>query len=335
MPGCGIAILPDMRLFLPFIRLTGIQARDLLRNPFCLLMTLTTLVMTLLLPLAFAHTFGDTARRLARDGGLAFQLIAGIIIAVYASCAITGSERRSGTEAMARSKPVSPSLLFLSRYAGILAALLVFCTTTGIAVILADRIAETFTPETGSRTDLTTASFALLCIPLACLIAALLDAGRIAAFHSSVFCTLPLLLAATAGMTGFHDRAGERTDVFTFTPDPSILPATLLITAALLMFCAIALTLSVRFKPVTVFSSCLAILATGLISEWMIIVNHGRVFPALLWFLALFPDWQRFWSHGTGIPAPVLVATVLYALLYTAAVLSVGCILFEKSESIE
>jgi len=324
-----------MRFLFLSLRLSRIHARELLRNPFCLLMTLATLILTIMLPLAFAHTFGDTARRLARDGGQAFHLIAGIIIAAYAACTITGYERKSGIESITLSKPVLPALLFLSRYAAVGVILLIFSVSTGIAVLLADRIAEAFSPTTGFRVDMLTALIAFLSVLLSCAVAALMNIWKKAVFHSAAFCFLPLFLAATAVLTGFYDRAGHRTDVFTFSPAPEILPATLLVTLALLMFGSMSLTLSTRFKPATVTSFCFAILTAGLISEWLMVEKYRYASPAIRWLLAMVPNWQRFWMPRGVISSPVLIMTTLYAFLYTAAVLTIGCILFQRSEHSE
>ena len=319
-----------MRTFQLFARLSILHTRALLRDPFFLLMTLATVFLTLLLPLTFSHTFGDTARRLARDGGLAFQLMAGIAIAATAACSIS---RKASSDAVILSKPVSPTLLFVSQYTGIAALLLTFSASAGGATLLAGRIAEAFTPQTGLRIDLTTASIAMLFALLACIAGAVMNALSSVSFYSFTSCALPLMLTVAAGLTGFYDRAGCRTDAYTFTLSPDILAAATLIAAALLMFCAIALTLSLIFKPVTVTLASFGTLAAGLSSGWLTAAKPGDTTVAHC-VLHLLPNWQRFWIPGTrmDMPLSVLVLTFLYALVFTAAFLMIGSIIFEQSE---
>jgi len=324
-----------MRLPSSFINLSLIHVRSLMRNPVCMLIAVTVAVFTLMLPLAFAHTFGDSATRLARDGGLAFQLVAGIAFAAYAACALTGRGRQSGTDAMILVKPVSPSLLFMARYAGMMLVLLLFSATCALTTLLAQRIAETFTPGTGLRLDMSTAASGALCIALACLLGAAADASRRATFHTAVFCLLPILLTLAALLTGFYDRAGNRLHAIHYTLDPSTLVAALLIAVGLLLFAAIALTLSMWLTPASVTAAGFLLLATGLSAEWLLAVKlTNRAARALL--LAVIPNWQRFWSPSTGTtdPAARLTGTLLYAGLYTAAVLILGCRRFEQSEQL-
>jgi hypothetical protein len=322
-----------MRFFQLYYRLSILHIQILFRHPFFLLMTLATVFLTLVLPLTFSYTFGDTARRLARDGGLAFQLMAGIAIAATAAGSMSGRERQSRTQAMILSKPVSPTLLFLAHYTGIAALLLTFSVSSGVAILLADRIAEAFSPETGLRIDLTTTAISMLLTLLACIAGAVMNARSRASFHSFTFCILPLMLAAAAGLTGFYDRSGCRTDAYSLTLSTDILMASVLIAAALLMFCAIALTLSLVFQPVTVTLVSFAILAAGLSSGWLTAARLNDM-TAARFALYLLPDWQRFWIPAArlDIPPTTLAMTLLYALIFTAGFLTIGSIFFEQSE---
>ena len=317
-----------------FIRLALIHARVLLRNPVCLLLSLATALLTLLLPLAFAHTFGNTAARLAQDGGLAFLFVAGIVFAAYAACAITGGARASGTEAMTLTKPVSPTLLFLARYAGIAAGLALFCLTTTTATMLAVRIAEAFSPSTGYCIDFTTATIAVASATLVCILGALLNRFRKVSFHATVFVLLPLFLIATAGLSGFYNRLGIWQAAPAYTLDIAILAAALRIGLALLMFAAITQVLALLLKPVSVAAAGLLILAIGLILPGM----HGVGDRSPLRWVsrAVVPDWQAFWTPAAGsfslVPAPLPGTLWLYACCYIAAVLILGAYVFNRSE---
>lgn len=316
-----------------FFRLVRIHVQSLLRNPICMLITITAVMATIIMPLVFTHTFGDTASRLARDGGLAFHLVAGIALAAYAACSLSGCARQSGTDAMILVKPISPSTVFLARYAGVALVLLIFSATSGLASMLAQRIAESFSPSTGRHLDLTTATSAVLGILLVCGLGVLADATRKATFHTTVFCLLPLALGTAALLSGFHDRAGNWTRESRYTLDTSSLVAALLIAAALLLVAALALTLSLWLSPASVAATCFILLVAGLSVDWLLATTCQNTIARTL-VLATIPNWQRFWGPATSqqIPLQRVAGVLFYAILYTSAVLLMGCHRYERSE---
>ncbi len=294
-------------------------------------MSLSTAILTLILPLTFSHTFGSTARRLALDGGLAFHWLAGMTIAIYSAHTINNLARRSGTESMTRVAPVPPALLYLARYAGICTVLIIFSFTTGLATLLAERIAEAFTPEIGFRIDLTTAFFSVLGILLAILLAAVFNFLFNIHFHSAALCLLPLMLGGVAAGTGFYNRAGELTASFEWNLSVHILPATLLITIVLFVIGSLALWLSLWLKPFSLGVICFMILSGGLISQWLLMQPFSLVSRSLI---LLIPNWQPFWNSATA-SAPGLYP--LWPLLFYAATLIgtfliLGIYSFQKTE---
>lgn len=315
--------------------LSWITAREILRNPVCVLIAVSTVLITIMIPMAVAYQFGDTAKRLAGDSGLAFQLVAGILISAYAACSIVHRDRHTGSASMILSKPVIPAVFFLSRFIGIAAVLLVFSITTGLSTLLAQRMAEIFSTELGFATDHTTALFALLAVVAACVTAGLMNYSRNASFCANVFIAIPILLASVAWLSGYYDQGGNWSSVYKCTLSFKIITPILFVFLALLMFTAVALTLALVFTSVTTTVFCFLMLFAGLSAEWLINGKYASA-PTRWILLALLPDWQHFWladfQAHRNIPTGTLLQTGAYALFYTAATLSLGALIFHRSE---
>ena len=87
-------------------------AAELYGQPVVLLLTLGGVAATALIPFLQLHSFGE-AGRLARDGGLAYQLVIGLVLAVVAASSSLHDEVANGTAAAA----LAAALLFTRRTA--------------------------------------------------------------------------------------------------------------------------------------------------------------------------------------------------------------------------
>ena len=63
-----------------FLTMAGLTAVEAIRQPICLLLTTACVVLTALIPLLTLHNFGEDGK-LARDSGLAFHLVFGLLVA--------------------------------------------------------------------------------------------------------------------------------------------------------------------------------------------------------------------------------------------------------------
>jgi len=301
----------------PWRPLIALPVREILRAPITFLLSSTTVCATLCIPLVLAFHFGDTGRRLVRDGGLALQLSAGIILAAASACNLIRRERESGVAALLLTKPVARHSYLLSRFAGIAGVLIVFSISALLANLLAHRAAETFSPGTGYRTDATAALLGILCLPLACATAGWLNWRRNFSFHAVATLALPLYLLITCLMMGFLSRDGTLTWPYHPQLDLRIVVAAAALLLPLLVFAAIALTASIRLQPVTTVMLCLIVLFAGLFAP-LGIARTNLLRP----LATLIPNWNWFWlaSHLDDASRSLLTASV-FATLYGTTLL--------------
>ncbi len=307
-----------------YVTLSLLPLREVLRTPVVLLLAGAAVCSTLLVPLALAFQFGDTGQRLVRDGGLALQLGLGIILCAYAACAILRTDQQSGVAAMLLTKPVTRPQYLLSRFGAIALLALLFSAITTPATLLAHRAVETLDPQYGYVTDVRAALAGLLCIPLACAVAAWQNWRKQQSFHATALGALPALLWATCGLMGFISRTGVFSLTYHPHMDPGIILAALPLLVALWVFAALALTLGIRLPPVTTMALCLLTLFGGLLAGARI--AHA---PTPNTLLAWIPNWNLFWPATQLDQSPAAIIQylpwpLLYGCLLILGILTVG-----------
>jgi hypothetical protein len=315
--------------FRQYSALIGLSATELLRQPVCFLLTLTSVALTVLLPLAASVQLGQQGS-LARDGALASELLFGVMLAGYAACSTLHNECRSGTILTVLSKPVSRSALFLAKFLAVTAILLLFIFESTAATLLGTRLSPVFFEFDSLGLLL------VLLIPLATFIpAAALNffAGRSFVFWAHVLLAIALTLAVIA--IGFVDRQGLRIP-FGSLMEWRLARASGLEGLGLILLAAIALSLATRLNtaPTVVFLTIL--LFAGLISDYL--MSRTPQIPVLLFSLrALLPDMQSFWpaeklAEGSVITVTLLRQCAIYTVLYTAGILCLGLASFRNRQ---
>ena len=318
-----------------FLTLAGLTAVEAIRQPICLLLTATCVILTGLTPLLLLHSFGEDGR-LVRDSGLAYHFIFGLFIAGYAACSSLAREMRSGTASAVLSKPVGREVFFLSKFAGIAAVICAFSVCATISTLLSERAAEKFIEARMCYvTDVQTGRMLVAAPFVAFLIAGIINYLTRRPFESTAFGLLLVSLLAVVFIAGFFDIFGR-----VAPSDPRvqwrIVPASLLVTMALLVLSAIALGLSVRLGTVATLTLLFLVLIAGLISDYVL----GRlsfVSNTALVLYRLVPNWQHFWvpealANGGRIPLTYLVNAGIYGAAYSAGVLCLGVIVFRHTE---
>ncbi len=317
------------------VLLTKLTAAETLRQPICALITIVCIVLTAAVPLVTAHNFGESGR-LARDSGLAFQLMFGLALAGYAACATLQRERTSGTLAAVLSKPVGRWTFFVAKFLGIGAVVIVFSLCAGLSTLLAQRIALHYTTETGFLIDHLTAWLVMLCPVVACSVGAWANYRHRRAFPSVAVLALPLLLALVTAACGCFSRDGRWSPYHPQLQWP-ILAAALLVAFALIVLAAIALSLAVRLTLTPTVAICFGLLLLGLASDYLLgAASHQCGSAGFLY--AVIPNWQNFWAAdalagGGGLPLAHVMRTALYTLLYTSGVLCLGGAAFQHAEA--
>ncbi|OVE73858.1 hypothetical protein BVX94_02580 [bacterium B17] len=327
-----------MRKLRQFITLAGLTSLEAIRQPICLLLATTCVVLTGLVPMLTMHQFGEQGR-LARDSGLALHFVFGLLISGYIASTSLNREMKSGTASAVLSKPVSRVMFFLSKFAGIVFVIILFSLCATISTLLSERIAEKFqTSGTayGYVTDWRT-GIILLCTPFAAyLLAGFLNYKIKTPFESTAFALLLLSLIGIVIASCFYERSGHASS-FTFIFQWSIINASVLITIALLIISAIAISLSTKLETIPTMSITSAIFLIGLISDYAFgrPMMEGNLLCGFLFGVS--PNFQHFWlsdaiSDGGVIPSDYVLSAARYAAVYSAGILCLGVLSFRQSD---
>lgn len=323
-------------------RLSAVQFRaiasltllDILRQPLCFLLSASAVLLMALASLQ-AYQFGEDGR-IARDSALAIHFLFGILIGVYAACTALGGEMRGGTCAAALSKPVNRDVFFLSKFAAVAAAVLLYSVCSTAAILLCEKASPKL-----YHVDWLAAGCLLAAPAVAVAAAGFLNARMRLPFPSTAFwIMLGLTAAFLAVAAALYDPASAKrlVDGRLLTADNSfkwrIVPVAAVSSMAVLVLSAAALGLSARLGSAPVAVLCALLLFAGLLSEHFL---RNRVGAAAL-PLRLIPDWQNFWlsdvlTAGGGISAKYFLAAAAQAILFLAAILSAGVLLFRRADA--
>jgi hypothetical protein len=318
-----------MRLSLKqFFAIAGLTALEAVRQPIVLLLSTFTVLFIGLLPLLVIFTLGDT-QRLVRDSSLSLQFVAGLVLGGYAACATLTREVRRGTAASVLSKPVGRVVFFLAKYAGIALVAILFSAMAAAATLLSTRaVANDYVMDWWAAGPLLAAPF------VAYVLAGLQNFFLRRPFVSRAFGLLLLAVLAafaTAAIFGADGRSGP---IASHLPWP-VFRASLLITMAILVLTAIAVSLATRLDVVPTITICSVVFVAGLMSDYL----FGRLAATSPWAKAayfLVPNWQHFWVvdalSRNGIPWSYVLQAGGYAALYLAGVLCIGIVAFRQME---
>jgi hypothetical protein len=302
---------------------------EIIRQPISLLLFTFCLLFSAALPLLASHTLGET-QSLVIDSSLAMQFATGLLLGAYAACSTLTREMRSGTAAAILSKPVWRPIFFLAKYLGIVYVMLLFSLGAALtAVVSAKTASEPFWVDKLSAISIMGA------FPLAYLIAALINFKRRRPFASNAFAWLLILVALVFVLNGFVDR-DLKLSAFAANYRLEIMPASLLVATAILVLCALALSLATRLDMVPTISICATVFLLGLMSDYL----FGRFAdsnPLAYLCYHIVPNWQHFWVTDAlrdkiSIPWNYIAGAAGYALLYIGGCLLLGVNAFRKIE---
>ena len=306
-------------------------AAELCGQPAVLLLTLGGVVATALIPFLQLHSFGE-AGRLARDGGLAYQLVIGLALAVVSASSSIFDEVAGGTAAAALAKPVSRNLFLVGKWLGVMTVTTRFWFSMLATTMVAERVAERI-----DGYDYVTdrpSQFVLFLIPILTLvIAGYLHNRRHARFCRTALNTLAIFLAIALAYALLFSR---RT-----VCSPSlgnlhlaVIPVSALILLALGTYAAIAAALATRLRAAPALVICLLLLLLGLSSDTLL----GPSSPIPVRLLAsLVPNLQSFWmcdtlAPGGSLPPFYLLRSALYAAALSAAALGAAMLAFRGKD---
>lgn len=307
-----------------------------LQQPVVMLLSLACFVLVALQPVVQLHTFGDSAR-LARDCGMGFLLVFGILVAAFTAGSTLAAEIRDGTAATALAKPVSRSAFLVGKFLGACAVAAVFAWCQTWAVLFAQRTAEAWveTAKTaGDRRDGLCALVSLAVPVLALGLAALVNARtrrRFALWFFGLLAALPPLAVAPLGLFA-RDGSWLGPSDWSSGLDLRVVPLAFQLLLLVAVFCAIATALTTRLATGPAVALSFLVLLLGFLAD-----GAAAGGPAGKLLYALVPDAQHFWTaddlaRGGSIPAARTLRCALYAATYCAAVLALGCVSFRKKD---
>ncbi len=299
--------------------------RENLREPIYLLVLLTALSLIGILPAFTLFVFREQVK-LVVDSALATMLFFGWILAVLSASHAISEEIDSGTANLLLAKPVLRPAFILGKTAGILLGLAVFGLLTGLATLIAVRVAKDqfYFDQKGF-----TIYFAALALSL--LAAALNNFLRRGSFPMvavlSLLAGVPLAAVIVRWLPVDQQFVSYQW---------SLLPALVLILYAVWTMGVLATALSTRLALMPNMLVCAFVFVVGLMSDYLL----GR-YAAENWlaaiFYALVPNWQLFWmadalAAGKAIPWEYVGWGALYVLLFSGFFLTAAILMFQHRE---
>jgi len=311
--------------------LSGLTAAEAIRQPICLLLTGSCVLLTALTPMLIMHVFGEEGK-LARDSGLALHFVFGLFVAGHAACSTLSREMRVGTASVVLSKPVGRTTFFFSKFLGVACVVLAFSVCAMCATLLSERIAERYvmTPHmAGWVTDWQTGRLLAAAPFVACVLAGVINYLFKRPFEQTAFALLLCAVLAVLFISGFFDRSGRPVPL-DFAVLWRIVPAGLLVTLALLVLAAVALALSTRLSTVPTLAITAAVFLGGLMSDHLF-GRFADTSVAARFVHRVLPNWQHFWvsdalTGGGTIPWSYVLQTALYAAATVVGLLCIGAV---------
>ncbi len=301
-----------------------------MQQPAALLLLLSCVVLTGLTPVFQFHSLGEEGR-LARDSGLAFLLVFGLVLAATSASSSLSAEIERGTASATLCKPVPRPLFLLAKYGGVMGLVTIFWGSMLMATLLAERASEHFVmvgDDAGSRSDWLTMTLAVLAPVVALGVAGVLNFWRRARFGVAAFLGIPLSLLAVLLACGCYTRFGHLT-WYQLDLNGRVPAVAVLIWLALAMLAALASALATRLRSGPTLAVCLLLLAGGLTGDLWAGQAAFWSWRGILGGLA--PNWQHFWlcdalTDNGRIPWRYVADAALYAGAWSALALGGGCL---------
>jgi hypothetical protein len=316
-------------LWTQFFAMARLTSREGIRSSALLWVSALCVGLHALLPMTVSHTLGESGRMMA-DTSMALHLLAGLVVGSLSACQALSGEVRGGTAASILSKPVSPSLFYLAKFAGVAVPLLAFSALATAAGLLGVRAAAepyTFDPR---------AALPLLAAPfLAFALAGVVNFFTRRPFHSVAFGLLLACVGAAFLYGGAVDASGRWCRFGALYSWP-LVTAHALVAQAVLVLAAAALALAVRLHAAATIAVCSFLFLAGLMSDY-VLGRHAVASRLAAALHRLLPNWSLFWAMDAlqadqAVPLRYLAEASLYAALLLVAFLGFGLVLFRHAE---
>jgi len=302
------------------------------RQPVYGIILFSSLVFICLSPFFSMFTMSEDVKVMT-DTGLAIIFLAGLLLAAFSASGVIWREIESKTVLTVITRPVSSLEFIVAKFLGIIFSLLAALYVLTLVFILMIRIGV---PETASFTLDWPVTLGIL----GSLLVALIVGGCANYFFNKNFVSTTitsvifLITTAFVGLCFFDKNFALQS--FGADINWELAKACMLLWFAIFILGAIATVLSTRLGIVMNMVACTVIFIMGLLSDHILGELACTFIPARIAY-ALVPNLQFFWladalTMGRVIPLTYMGNVIGYALLYQAAILCLGTLIFSGRE---
>jgi len=306
---------------------------EILRQPVYTVIIIAALLLFVLSPSLSIYTMDDENDKLLRELGLSTLFLASLFIAIFSASGAVAEEIENKTITTVLSKPVQRPIFIIAKFFGVLSAVILAHYICTIALLMTIR--EGALESVNDTYDWTVITTALVVFVLVFLLSAFLNYtygwrfSATAIVLTAIFATFGMIFLFFIDESWQFNPAGNRINL------PDIFGSVLLGLAAMI-FVALSVALSARFNITITLSACVGIFLLGLISDYV----FGRFAQVHLWAKVgrfLVPNLQVFWISDaiyeeSAIPLKYIMIGSVYALCYTAGILSLAIALFQRKQ---
>ncbi len=269
--------------------------RECIRQPIYVILLLTTQAIIGNYPVMALYVFREQ-EKMVTDGALATVMVFGWITAVLCASHAIAREIDTGTVLLILSKPVNRAVFIIAKVIGILTALTLFVWITGIAVMLALRMAvDQF------RFDIYIYSTFFAILFIACGYGALMNYLKKSSFSAQATTCMAVLYGVMLVVVFFVPEYsyGSYTDHYP-RYSANLVLAILLVLFSVWAMGTLATALSTQFSLVANLSICAIFFLLGLMSDYFHLqlreLKLEQVLQAMhLWYFILLPFFLGFW----------------------------------------
>ena len=305
---------------------------ETIRQPVYLVIILAAACLLAISPFISMYSLDDD-NKLLRELSLSTLFLASLFIAIFSASNAIAEEIENKTISTVLTKPVKRPIYVLAKFLGVAAAVTLAHYLCTIIMLITSRhgIIETVN-DTFDWTVVASAAFILFfTVTLTAFFNFFYDwkASSTAVVLASIFSTCAIIFLALI------DRD------FNFNPQNNSINAVDIFASMLLLLAAyiivsLALAFSSRFNVLITLAACFGIFLLGLISDYAFAQAAPTNFLARIGRF-LVPNLQVFWIadaiyEGTTVSMAYIATSALYAICYTAGILSIAVALFQRKQ---
>lgn len=305
---------------------------ETLRQPVYVVIVAAALFLFFISPALTMYTMSDD-NKLLREIGLSTLFLTSLFIAIFSASGAVAEEIENKTITTVLTKPVQRPIFILGKFLGVTAAVVLAHYICTIALLMAIR--HGVLQSASDTHDWTVIWAAAVGLALALLISAFLNYTYDWRFTSTA--VVLTAISATLGIAFLSvvDRNWAINPQDNGINALDVYGALLLLLAAVIIV-SLAVAISTRFNIVVTLSACIGIFLLGLISDY----TFGELAKTQLWAKIcryLVPNLQVFWIadaiyEGSEVSLRYVLMVVIYALCYTAAILSLAIASFQRRQ---